>query len=100
MSPTPFEFIRKGRTSRPRPYYYIEHAICIGLQTAPVWGPASVFLDLARELGRFAGVAGGGQLQQPRLVGVRKRKAANECAHRLPVDALAARQRLELLVGI
>src|SRR6266852_2019861 len=58
------------------------------------------FLDLARELGGLADVAGGRELEQPRLLGLRQRQAADESAHRLAVDALAARERLELLVGI
>src|SRR6266852_8273031 len=73
-------------------------------KSASAWrkagGVKAGFLDLARELGGLADVAGGCELEQPRLLGLRQRQAADESAHRLAVDALAARQRLDLLVGI
>src|SRR6059036_1797296 len=56
--------------------------------------------DFASELGGLADVAGRREFEQPRLLGLGQREAADESAHRFTVHALAARQRLELLVGI
>src|SRR6266446_6577239 len=57
-------------------------------------------LDLTSELGGLADVAGRREFEQPRLLGLRQREAADESAHRFAVNALAARERLEPLVGI
>src|SRR6267378_1669904 len=57
-------------------------------------------LDLASELGGLADVAGRRELEQPRLLGLGQREAADESAHRFAVHPLAACQRLELFVRI